>query len=418
MEKFNKTFLSLPLDARFLFLTRTLRLFAYGFLSVILVLYLTQLGLTQTRIGLLLSLTLFGDTVISFCLTMAADTIGRKRMLEFGALLMILAGILFVLTNNFLLLLLAATIGVISPSGNEIGPFLAIEQASLSHTVSNESRTRIFAWYNLAGSLATACGALVVGLLAGLLIHLGVTSLNTYRFLIAAYAVLGSILWFLFSRLSTAIEADQTAGPVPPLKFSDYFRLGQSRGVILKLSSLFALDAFGGGFIVQSVAAYWFYARFHAQTVLLGAIFFGVNLLAGFSALLAARLAYKIGLIRTMVFTHIPSNILLMLVPWMPNLGLAIFVYLLRSSISQMDVPTRQSYTMAVVSPRERSQAGGITNIARTLGAACAPIFVGPLLADVHLLSRIFFLAGGIKIIYDVILYFQFKHLKPPEERV
>ncbi len=416
MEKFNKTFLSLSLDAQFLFLTRTLRLFAYGFLSVILVLYLAELGLTQMQIGLLLSLTLLGDTLISFLITMVADSVGRKRMLQLGAVLMIFAGILFILTDNFVLLLIAAAIGVISPSGNEIGPFLAIEQASLSHTVSNESRTRIFAWYNLVGSLATACGALMVGLLANLLIHLGLTSLNSYRVLIAAYALLGSILYFIFSRLSTAIEADIREGSFK--RFSDYFKLGKSGSVILKLSSLFALDAFGGGFIIQSVVAYWFYVRFGADIVLLGAIFFGVNILAGFSALLAARLAYRIGLIRTMVFTHIPSNILLMLVPLMPNLGLAVLVYLMRSSISQMDVPTRQSYTMAVVDPRERSQAGGITNIARTLGAACAPIFVGPLLADVHLLSRIFFLAGGIKIAYDLILYFKFQHLKPPEEGV
>ena len=187
---------------------------------------------------------------------------------------------------------------------------------------------------------------------------------------------------------------------------------------MFKLSTLFSLDAFAGGFVLQSIVAYWFHVRFHVQPALLGGIFFGANILAGLSALAAAWVASRIGLIKTMVFTHIPSNILLILVPFMPNLPLAITVLLLRFSISQMDVPTRQSYTMAVVDPDERSAAAGITGIARTTGASLSPILTGPLLAHAALLSLPFFLSGGLKILYDLLLYRSFRALRPPEEKV
>ena len=193
--------------------------------------------------------------------------------------------------------------------------------------------------------------------------------------------------------------------------------LHKSKSVVFKLSSLFALDAFGGGFIVQSIAVYWFHVRFGVSASTLGAIFFGANLLAGVSALAAVSLARRIGLIQTMVFTHIPSNLLLILVPLMPNLWLAITVLLLRFSISQMDVPTRQSYTMAVVDPDERSAASGITGVARTAGAALSPSLAGMLLAVPALMSVPFFLSGGLKIVYDLLLYRSFKSLKPVEER-
>ncbi|MBI3762408.1 MAG: MFS transporter, partial [Chloroflexi bacterium] len=192
--------------------------------------------------------------------------------------------------------------------------------------------------------------------------------------------------------------------------------LHRSRGVVFRLAALFSLDAFAGGFIVQSIVAYWFHVRFGAQPAALGGIFFGANVLAGLSALTAARVAERFGLINTMDFTHIPSNILLMLVPLMPNLPLAIAVLLVRFSISQMDVPTRQSYTLAVVAPDERSAAAGVTGIARTIGASLAPVFVGPMLASAALMSVPFFLAGGLKIVYDLSLYRSFRSHRPPEE--
>ena len=400
-------------DGYLMFGTRIARLFAYGFLSVVLVLYLDQAGFGTAQIGLLLTLTLLGDTLISLWITTQADRIGRKRMLLAGAGLMLFAGILFAVTRSYVLLVVAATIGVISPSGNEVGPFLAIEQASLAQIVSDQRRTHVFAWYNLVGSFATAVGALCGGGLAQLLQDTGTTPLNSYRAVVLGYAVMGVVLAGLFSRLTPSIEV-----AIRPDRATVGGRLGlhRSRRVVFKLSALFALDAFAGGFVVQSIMAFWFHTRFGVSPGVLGAIFFGANVLAGISALLAARVAAKFGLINTMVFSHIPSNILLMLVPFMPVLPLAIALLLLRFSISQMDVPTRQSYTMAVVSPDERSAAAGVTGIARTTGAALAPMIAGPLLASSALLGLPFVLAGGLKIVYDVLLYRSFRTLKPPEE--
>jgi MFS family permease len=409
--------LSLSRDSRFLFVTRGLRLFAYGFLSVVLMIYLASLGLNEKQIGLLFTLTLIGDTVISLWLTTAADRTGRRRMLIAGSLLMVFAGVLFAVTENFLLLLVAATVGVISPSGYEVGPFLSIEQAALSQVVPNEERTQVFAWYNLLGSFATATGSLFGGGLTQSLQNLGVSTLGSYRVIIVAYAAGGVMLGILFSRLSRRIEVPHPPGHSPE-GGRPFLGLHKSRRIVFRLSALFSLDAFAGGFVLQSIVAYWFHVRFHLQPAALGAIFFGANVLAGLSSLTAARVASRIGLVRTMVFTHIPSNILLMLVPVMPNLPLAIIVLLLRFSISQMDVPTRQSYTMAVVSPDERSAAAGITGIARTTGASLSPVITGPLLAQSSLLSLPFFLSGGLKIVYDLLLYRSFRKVKPPEEKM
>jgi len=387
-------------------------MFAYGFLSVVLALYLDQAGLSEAQIGLLLTLTLIGDTAISLWITTNADRIGRRRMLIAGAGLMLFAGVLFALTHHFILLLLAATIGVISPSGYEVGPFLPIEQASLTQLVPGERRTQVFAWYNLVGSFATAAGALCGGGLAQLLQGAGVTALDSYRAVVVGYAAMGVILGLLFSRLSPHIEALSTGGqPV-----AGRLGLHQSRRVVFKLAALFSLDAFAGGLVVQTFFAYWFHSRFGVEPGVLGAIFFGANILAGISALSAARIASKIGLINTMVFTHIPSNVLLMLVPLMPTLALAVVALLLRFSISQMDVPTRQSYTMAVVAPDERSAAAGVTGIARTIGASLSPVIAGPLLGITALASVPFVLAGGLKIVYDLLLYRSFIGIKPPEE--
>ncbi|HQR30856.1 MAG TPA: MFS transporter, partial [Anaeromyxobacteraceae bacterium] len=371
-----------PRDVALLFATRSVRLFAYGFLAVVLVLYLSGAGLSEGRIGLLLTLTLLGDTALSLWITTHADRIGRRRMLLAGAALMVLAGVLFAATTSFWLLLLAATIGIISPAGNEVGPFLAIEQAALSQAVPSGSRTTVFAWYTLAGSFATALGSLAGGLLSQFLQGRGATALEANRAVVLGYAALGAVLVILFTRLSPAAEAPPSGRRARRPSFLEPgLGLHGSRKVVFRLSSLFALDAFAGGFVVQSFVAFWFHSRFGADEAMLGAIFFGANLLAGVSALSAGWLARRIGLVNTMVFTHLPSNVLLLLVPLMPTLPLAIGVLLLRFSISQMDVPTRQSYTMAVVAPDERSAAAGVTGIARTVGASLAPPAAGALCA-------------------------------------
>ncbi len=414
MTKVNALTRGITRDAAVLFTTRIVRLFAYGFLSVVLVLYLNAAGFSTPQIGLLLTLTLIGDTLISLWITTRADRIGRKRMLLVGAGLMFGAGIVFALTRNYVFLVVVATIGVISPSGNEVGPFLAIEQASLSQIVTDKRRTPVFAWYNLVGSFATAMGALIGGALAQLLQNHGEEPLMSYRAVVIGYAIMGGVLAILFSQLTRGIEA-----PVKPEHASVRSRLGlhRSRKVVFRLSAFFALDAFAGGFVVQSIVSYWFHTRYGVPPGALGAIFFGANVLAGVSALLAARIAAKIGLINTMVFTHLPSNVLLILVPFMPTLPLAIALLLVRFSISQMDVPTRQSYTMAVVQPDERSAAAGVTGIARTTGAAFAPSLAGPLLASAGLMSLPFVISGTLKVIYDLLLWFNFRRIKPPEEQ-
>ena len=287
--------------------------------------------------------------------------------------------------------MLAATIGVISPSGNEVGPFLSIEQAALSHLLPGTERTRVFAWYNLVGSFATATGALTSGLLSQQLQTAGLAPLASYRVVVLGYGLVGLLMIALFLSLSPAIEVAAPAGmppvclPAPPRRA--FLGLHRSQGVVFRLAALFSLDAFGGGFVIQSLVAYWFNLKFGVEPAVLGSIFFGANILAGISALSAAWVARRIGLINTMVFTHLPSNILLMLVPLMPTLPLAILVLLLRFSISQMDVPTRQSYTMAVVEPDERSAASGITGVARTIGASLSPVITGVFLANPALLS-------------------------------
>jgi MFS family permease len=394
-----------------LFTTRIIRLFCYGFLSVVLALYIAESGLTETQIGLLFTLTLVGDAGISLWLTTSADRVGRKKTLLVGALLMAGAGVAFVMTREVVLLMIAAIIGVISPSGSEIGPFLSVEQASLTQLVSNERRTHIFAWYNLAGSFATATGALSGGWLAQGLQNNAWTALDSYRLILSGYAFGGVLLLLLFLNLTNAIE-------VAPQKDETKRVLGlhRSRKVVFKLSALFALDAFAGGLIVQSMFAYWFHIRFGIDSGLLGSIFFGANILAGISALLAVPLARRIGLINTMVFTHIPSNILLILVPFMPSLPLAIGLLLLRFSISQMDVPTRQSYTIAVVDPDERSAAAGVTAIARSVGASVSPLLTGLFFSVPALFSVPIILCGSIKIIYDLLLFREFRAIKTPEE--
>jgi len=409
---------SLNVDGRLLFATRFVRLFAYGALSVVLVFYLVGLGLTASQTGMLLTATLVGDTLVSLYLTTRADRIGRRRMLIVGAALMAAAGVAFAITTNVWLLILAGTIGVISPSGGEVGPFLPIEQAALSHVVSGRARTNVFAWYALTGSLATAFGSLTAGLLTRRLQDTAaLTPVGSYRAVVVVYAALGLLLALLFSRISAAAEASSAGEKVKfQATLAHLSGLGPSRDVVLKLSGLFALDSFGGGFVLQSFAAYWFHLRFGVNPETLGGIFFAANILAGVSALVASRLASRWGLLNTMVVTHLPSNILLILVPLMPNLSAAVVVLLVRFSISQMDVPARQSYVMAVVRPDERSAAAGVTGVARTLGAAVSPMLVGLLFARPSLVNAPFFIAGTLKTAYDLLLYRAFSAVRPPDE--
>ena len=403
-------------DGRLLFATRVLRMFGYGFLAVVLVLYLAALGLDAPTIGVVLTLTLVGDTLISLWLTTRADRIGRRRVLVAGSLLMVLAGVAFAATDAVPLLILAATIGVISPTGNEVGPFLAVEQAALSQATPDARRTPTFAWYNLAGYVATAIGALSAGLVSQALLVGGSEPVDAYRAIVIGYALVGLAMAVVFAGVGSDVEA------VPADASADdgirrRLGLGRSKGIVARLSALFALDAFAGGFIPQSLMAYWFHLKFEVEPALLGGIFFAANLLAAVSALSASRIAARIGLVNTMVFTHLPSNVLLLLVPVMPTLPMAIGVLLLRYTLSQMDVPTRQSYVMAVVDPGERAAAAGVTGIARTTGAALSPALSAPLVANAAFAGLPFLIAGGLKIVYDLALWAAFRGRPAPEEQ-
>jgi len=401
-------------DVALIFAARVSRMAGYGAIAVVLGLYLAERGFDAGQVGLLFTLTLAGDAVISLWLATRADRFGRRRTLVIGAALLVVGGVAFAATGEYVVLLAAAIVSIISPSGAEVGPFLPVEQAALTEVVGPIRRTWALAWYQLAGSLATAGGALAAGLAVEALLDLAVGPADAYRVVILAYSVVGLVIAVLVSGLSNAVEASAPADP------SIRRRLGlhRSQAVVVRLSALFALDAFAGGFVLQSLVAVWFTVRWGVEPALLGGIFFLTNVLAGLSGLVAARLAARFGLVETMVGTHIPSNLLLIAVPFMPSLELAIGVLLARFAISQMDVPTRQSYTMAVVTPDERSAAAGITGMARALGAAAAPVLATPLFGLAVLGGGLpFVLSGSLKISYDLLLWRNFRHVRPPEER-
>ena len=398
--------LPLSRDGWLLFATCGVRSFAYGFLSVVLGLYLDAIGLTTTAIGWIFTAALAGGAVMTVVITTVADSFGRKTLLILGAALMATAGWVFAISSDPLVLTLAAIFGTISPSGKEVGPFLSIEQAILPETTRDQHRTTIFSAYNLIGSLCGALGALAVGLPS----LFSLPQITGYRLLVWGYVTCAVVMMVVFALLSPAIETkNQTVSQ------KRVIGVQRSRGIVAKLAGLFALDAFAGGFIVQSIVAYWFYLRYKTDLNALGGIFFGTNLLAALSFLAAPAIARRFGLLNTMVFTHLPSNILLLLVPLMPNLELAVVMLLVRNLLSQLDVPTRQSYTMAVVDADERAASAGILSVARNGGAALAPLFTGAVLA-VPSLGLPFLLAGGLKVVYDLWIFAVFRKVKPPEE--
>jgi MFS family permease len=397
----------LTADGWLLFATCGVRLFAYGFLSVVLGLYLASLGLESGEIGALFTAALVGGALLTALLTQATDRLGRRRILRVGAELMVAAGAVFALTDSPLILAAAAILGGISPSGKEVGPFLSVEQAILPQATSDQQRTHVFAAYNMVGSLAGALGALA----AGIPELLGLAPAVSYRALLWTYAASAVVLWLLFRRLSPSVEVT----PAPTGTARPRFGVHASRGVAAKLAALFALDSFAGGFVVQGLVAYWFNVRFGADLATLGTIFFGTNLLSALSFLAAVPLARRIGLLNTMVFTHLPSNVLLILVPFMPTLELAVLMLLARHLLSQLDVPTRQSYTMAIIPPDERSAVAGLTSVARNAAASIAPAFAGVTLA-VPALGLPFVVAGGLKIVYDLAIFAVFRGVRPPEE--
>jgi len=395
-------------DGRRLLITRVLRTFGYGYLAVVLAIYLEQLGLDNFLIGALLTAALAGSALMNVFWSIKADTFGRRRTVALMGLLMFVGGVLFLVTDNVWLLLLAAFSGTISATSSEVGPFLTVEQAILPQTAPDDHRTWLFSIYDMLGNFAGAAGALFAGTI-GFWTAFGLTGVSAYKPLFAIYALIGLLNTLLFLGLSDKVELAKVEGE------RKFLGIHRSRATVAKLSALFSLDSFAGGLVVQSLVAYWFYLRWGLSPETLAVVFFWVNVVSGLSFLAAAPLANRIGLLNTMVFTHLPSNLLLMLVPLAPTWWLAVLFFLLRMSVSQMDVPTRKSYTMAVVDPDERTATAGITNTVRTAAAALAPVLSGAAFS-VAALGIPFFAAGLVKCVYDGLIYATFKDVRPPEE--
>lgn len=383
------------------------------------VLYLQEIGFSQTSIGEMFTYTLLGDALISIILTSRADRVGRRVSLLIGSALAIVTTIIFASQTNFSILLISAIFGVISPSGNEIGPFMSIELSSLSQVTDESDRTILLAWYNFFGSLLSALGAMICGNLLTLFQHtLKFNKLESYRYVLLLYGCIQIVSFVLIFMLSPAIEMpkreDAKIKEVNPVNL--YLGLHKSKSIVLHLSLLFMIDAFAGTFILQSIISSWFHDTYGTSVKVLGEIVFICNIVAGISALFAARLADYIGLVMTMTVTHLPSNILIILVPLMPNELSAIILLCFRYSISQMDVPTRNAYVQGVVDPDERSAANGITNVVRSIGGSMGPYLAGLLYQQPKFSAFPFFIAGVLKIIYDLLLVYSFISVKPSSE--
>jgi MFS family permease len=395
-------------DGRLILGARGVRTFAYGFQSVLLGIYLTQAGFVPWQVGAVLTATLLGSAALTALFTATADRYGRRRMLRLSALFMAVSGGAFAFTTSYPLLILASLTGTVGATSGEVGPFLSLEQAILPQTCPPERRTRLFSMYNLVGALAGSLGALAAGTPVLLQRGLGFSPETAFRTMFLAYAAFAGVSLALFSRLSDRVEADQET--------TRQEGLHRSRPVVFRLAGLFAIDSLAGGLVVQSLIAFYFNLRWGAGPEILGPVFLGVGLLQAASFVAAARVAERIGLIRTMVFTHLPSNVLLMAIPFAPSLSWAIGLLLARHALSQMDVPTRQSYVVAVVDEDERVAAAGFTNIARNVAQAITPIVSGTAMQVIGL-GVPFLLGGGLKIVYDLLLFAMFRSIRPPEER-
>jgi MFS family permease len=412
-------------DGRLLLAAKMVRMFAYGFLSVILAIYLKLIGFDDFLIGLILTTTLLNSVIFTLVASFCADKVGRRKFLLLYAALMSVSGFIFTISENYFALIIAAFIGTINITGAESGAFLTIEQAILPQTLKNvRKRNTVFAIYNMAGTLAMAAGVLLSGLPSVLQQHLQyfdivLNQIGSIKLLFALYSVLGIVLLGIYLLLSQKIEVrdnleKQKDESTQLTKISSL--TPKSRSIVMKLSCLFAVDSFAGGFMIQSIVSFWFFTRFGADLTTLSYIFSVSGVLTAFSFMAAAKIADRIGLINTMVFTHIPANILIIAVAFAPTLPIAVALYLLRMALSQMDVPTRQSYIVAVVREDERTTSAGITNISRNVTQAISPSLIGVLINSLSLAAP-FVIGGALKVVYDVGLYLNFRNVKPPEEK-
>jgi MFS family permease len=396
--------LTVPRNIVLLYAARGVRGFGDGFATITLPAYLIAIGYDPVRIGLVVAASLLGTAVLTLAVGAIASRYDLRTLMQLGAVLMILTGLAFPNFRNIAVIMFIGFVGSINPSSGDLGVLVPLEQAMLAGNVSNEERTRAFARYSLTGALLAALGTLAAAS-PDFLHRMGFGALAALTFMFYAYAALGLVCALLYWLLPH-VHMAETSRPAP---------LGPSRGIVYKLSALFSLDAFAGGFIVQSLLALWLFERFHLSLSAASVFFFWSSLLSALSFPVAAWLSRRFGLVNTMVFTHVPSNLFLILAAFSSSLEVTLGLLLLRSALSQMDVPTRTSYIMAVVTPAERAAAASVTAVPRSLASALSPTLAGALFASPFSALPLL-ICGSLKLVYDVALLFSFRHLKAPEE--
>ena len=387
-----------------LYCARALRGFGDGFATIVLPVYLVSIGFNAAQIGLVATAALLGTAVLTLGVGLIAPRHDLRKFLIAGAILMVGTGLAFPAFEQIGLIMAVAFFGTVNPSTGDIGVLIPIEHAALAQGAPDHERTRVFARYSLVGALSMACGSLAAAV-PEFLTHSGVDRLSALRAMFYGYALLGVVSAAIYFRLPRA-TFEQRAAAAP---------LNVSRRVVYRLAALFSLDAFAGGFIVQSLLAVWLFERFDMSLAVASVFFFWSSVLSAFSHPVAAMIAKRIGLVNTMVFTHIPSSIFLIVAALAPNLTAALACLLLRSALSQMDVPTRSSYVMAVVTPPERPAAASVTAVPRSLASSLSPALAGILLASPYLGAPLL-ICGVLKIAYDAALLISFRHIRPPEE--
>ena len=386
--------------------SRGLRAFADGYVSLLLPAYLIALGMSALDVGVIATATLLGSGVLTLLIGLQAYRFRYRSLLLIAAALMAATGLGFAAFTDFWPLLLIACVGTLNPSSGDVSVFLPLEHAVMSRHVKDSERTAVFARYGLTGSLIGALGALCAGVPELLVSKASVDMKTALQGMFVMYAVIGVGAASIYAGLPGESNTESHAAIAP---------LRKSKSMVYKLAALFSIDSFGGGLVLQSMVALWLFQRFELSTAVAGTIFLWTGILSAFSYLVAVRIARRIGLVNTMVFTHLPSSIFLILVPFMPSLGWAIAMLLARSALSQMDVPTRNSYVMAIVPPEERPAAASITAVPRSLASAAAPVLSGYLLT-VSSFGLPLVLAGALKITYDLLLLRTCRNVRPPEE--
>jgi len=387
-----------------LYVARGLRWFGDGFAIIILPAYMTALGFDSAAIGVVATASLLGTALLTLCVGVIAPRFDLKALMLFGAVLTAATGIAFSSVEHLVLIVLVAFIGTINPSAGDLGVLVPLEHAMLARGAPDRERTRVFARYSLIGALSAAAGSLASSV-PDLLGSFAISNLQAFRWMFYFYAALGIASGLLYRRLPHARAEEKSHAP-----------LGPSRGTVYKLAALFSVDAFAGGFVAQSLLVLWLFQRFDLSLSAAGVFFFWSGTLSAFSYPVAAWIAKRAGLVNTMVFTHIPSSIFLILAAFAPDLYVALGLLLLRSALSQMDVPTRTSDVMAVVTPAERPAAASVTAVPRSLASALSPALAGVMLSSA-LPGLPLVICGGLKIVYDISLLLSFRHVKPPEER-